>query len=70
LPSSAIPRPASRTHTLAHAREGSRQLRYEPGARVPARGLFVLEADLAQFSETAARWAEVHARTLLEPALG
>jgi FMN reductase len=45
-------------------------LLYELGARVPARGLFVLEADLAQFGETAARWAEAHARTLLEPALG
>lgn len=45
-------------------------LLYELGARVPARGLFVLEADIALFGETAARWAEAHAQTLLEPALG
>jgi FMN reductase len=45
-------------------------LLYELGARVPARGLFVLEADLAHFSETAARWAEAHAPKLLEPAFG
>jgi FMN reductase len=45
-------------------------LLYELGARVPARGLFVLEADLPQFNETAARWAEVNARALLQPALG
>jgi FMN reductase len=45
-------------------------LLYELGARVPARGLFVLENDLAQFRETAAQWAEEHAPTLLEPALG
>jgi FMN reductase len=43
-------------------------LLYELGARVPVRGLFVLEADLARFRETAARWAEAHARTLLGPA--
>ena len=43
---------------------------YELRARVPARGLFVLEADVAEFGETAARWAHAHARTLLAPALG
>jgi FMN reductase len=44
-------------------------LLYELGAHVPVRGLFVLEADLAQFSETAARWAEAHAHALLQPAV-
>jgi FMN reductase len=44
-------------------------LLYELGARVPVRGLFVLEADLPQFAETAQRWAHAHAHTLLEPAL-
>jgi FMN reductase len=44
-------------------------LLYELGARVPVRGLFVLEADLPQFGETAERWAQAHARALLEPAL-
>jgi FMN reductase len=44
-------------------------LLYELGARVPVRGLFVLEADLPQFAETAQRWAQAHAHSLLEPAL-
>lgn len=41
----------------------------ELGARVPARGLFVLEADVPQFRDTAAQWAAAHASTVLEPAL-
>lgn len=40
-------------------------LLYELGARVPARGLFVLESELAQFPIVAREWAEAHARTLL-----
>lgn len=39
-------------------------LLYELGARVPARGLFVLEADVPQFGETARQWAEDHGRAL------
>ena len=44
-------------------------LLYELGARLPARGLFVLESAVPEFPETAARWAEAHARTLLAPPL-
>jgi FMN reductase len=39
----------------------------ELGARVPARGLFVLEADIPQFRHTARQWARAHARLLLTP---
>jgi FMN reductase len=39
----------------------------ELGARVPARGLFVLEADVPQFDDTAERWAQTHGQLLLEP---
>ncbi len=42
-------------------------LLYELGARVPARGLFVLESELGQFPIVAEQWAEAHARTLLDP---
>ena len=38
----------------------------ELGARVPARGLFVLETDVPQFDDTAERWAQTHGRLLLE----
>lgn len=44
-------------------------LLYELGARVPARGLFVLESEVPQFPEAAQRWAEAQAWALLEPAL-
>jgi FMN reductase len=44
-------------------------LLYELGARVPARGLFVLEAEVPAFAETAAAWAEANAAVLVEPAL-
>lgn len=37
----------------------------ELGARVPARGLFVLEADVADFDRTAEQWARAHAGQLL-----
>lgn len=40
-------------------------LLFELGARVPVRGLFVLEADIPQFRQTAERWARAHARLLL-----
>jgi FMN reductase len=42
-------------------------LLYELGARVPVRGLFVLESEVPEFPKTAAAWAESHAGTLLEP---
>jgi FMN reductase len=42
-------------------------LLFELGARVPVRGLFVLEADIPQFGHTAERWARAHARLLLAP---
>jgi FMN reductase len=45
-------------------------LLFELGARVPVRGLFVLEADVPQFGRTAERWARAHAHALLEPAVG
>jgi len=38
----------------------------ELGTRVPARGLFVLEADVPQFDDTAERWAQSHGSLLLE----
>jgi len=38
----------------------------ELGARVPARGLFVLEEDVPRFDDTAERWAQTHGRLLLE----
>jgi FMN reductase len=41
----------------------------ELGARVPARGLFVLEADVPQFGDTAELWAQTHAAALLAPSL-
>lgn len=44
-------------------------LLYELGARVPARGLFILESELAQFPIVAQEWAQAHARSLLDPAL-
>jgi FMN reductase len=44
-------------------------LLYELGARVPARGLFVLESEVPQFAQTAAAWAEANVGALLEPAL-
>ena len=37
----------------------------ELGAAVPARGLFVLEADVDEFGPFAAAWADAHARALL-----
>jgi FMN reductase len=37
----------------------------ELGAAVPARGLFVLEADVADFGATASAWADAHAPALL-----
>jgi FMN reductase len=40
-------------------------LLYELGARVPARGLFVLEADVPRFADTAEQWARAHARALV-----
>jgi len=40
----------------------------ELGARVPARGLFVLEADVPRFGDTAGQWAQAHARALVGPA--
>jgi len=39
-------------------------LLYELGARVPIRGLFVLESEVPEFSKTAAAWAEAHAGAL------
>jgi FMN reductase len=42
-------------------------LLFELGARVPVRGLFVLEVDLPQFRHTAEQWARAHARLLLAP---
>jgi FMN reductase len=45
-------------------------LLYELGARVPVRGLFVVESDVPEFSNAAAVWAQAHAGTLLEPVLG
>jgi FMN reductase len=42
----------------------------ELGARVPARGLFVLEADVPQFGRTAERWARTHAVSLLPGGIG
>lgn len=44
-------------------------LLYELGARVPVRGLFVLEAEVTSFPETARQWAQAHSTVLLEPAL-
>ena len=41
----------------------------ELGARVPARGLFVLEADVPRFGDIAEQWVQAHARALREPAL-
>lgn len=38
----------------------------ELGASVPARGLFVLEADVPQFDDSAEEWAQKHGRLLLE----
>jgi len=40
-------------------------LLFELGARVPVRGLFVLEADVPQFGHSAEEWARAHARALL-----
>lgn len=37
----------------------------ELGAAVPARGLFVLEADVADFGTAASAWADAHAPALL-----
>jgi FMN reductase len=37
----------------------------ELGAAVPARGLFVLEAEVADFGTTASAWADAHAPALL-----
>jgi FMN reductase len=37
----------------------------ELGAKVPARGLFVLESEVEDFSSFAAAWAEDHAPALL-----
>jgi FMN reductase len=42
-------------------------LLFELGARVPVRGLFVLEADLPEFGHTAEQWARANARLLLAP---
>jgi FMN reductase len=42
-------------------------LLFELGARVPARGLFVLEADVPQFDHTAEQWVRAHAGLLLAP---
>jgi FMN reductase len=44
-------------------------LLFELGARVPARGLFVLETEVADFRRTARRWAQGNAGLLLEPRL-
>lgn len=44
-------------------------LLFELGARVPVRGLFVLEADVPQFGDTAEQWARIHAGLLLEPSV-
>jgi hypothetical protein len=38
-------------------------------AQVGALPLFVLEAEVPEFPQTAARWAEAHGAALLEPAL-
>ncbi len=40
----------------------------ELGAHVPARGLFVLEADVSQFDDTAKQWARAHAHALVDGA--
>ena len=40
----------------------------ELGARVPVRGLFVLEADVPQFAHSAEQWARAHAALLASPA--
>jgi len=45
-------------------------LLYELGARVPVRGLFVLEADVPAFANAATAWAQTHATALLEPVFG
>jgi FMN reductase len=37
----------------------------ELGAAVPARGLFVLEAEVDNFGSSAAAWADAHAPALL-----
>jgi FMN reductase len=42
----------------------------ELGARVPARGLFVLEADVPQFGHTAEQWTRTHAVSLLSVGSG
>jgi len=44
-------------------------LLYELGARVPVRGLFVLESEVPRFSSAAAVWAQANAGALLELAL-
>jgi FMN reductase len=41
----------------------------ELGARVPARGLFVLETDVPGFADIAEQWADAYAQTLLTPAV-
>jgi FMN reductase len=41
-------------------------LLFELGARVPARGLFVLESDVPEFGVTARRWAHAHAEVLVD----
>ena len=40
-------------------------LLFELGARVPARGLFVLEADVPAFGDIAERWADAYAELLV-----
>jgi FMN reductase len=40
----------------------------ELGARLPARGLFVLESEVSAFPDVATHWAQEHARILLAPA--
>lgn len=45
-------------------------LLFELGARVPVRGLFVLEADVPQFGEVAKQWARAHAELMLASARG
>jgi FMN reductase len=44
-------------------------LLFELGARVPARGLFVLEADVPDFARTAEHWVQAHAGLMLRPGL-
>ena len=39
----------------------------ELGARVPARGLFVLEEDVPRFADAAELWAQTHADVLIGP---